>query len=160
MNYIHFYNTMFYRDNKVLLEDGETKIIQDIQVGDVLKTQSGVNKVKSILTMNVRKTISTAPYKIGNLIVSGNHLVRVDGKLYYVMDVGEQVQVEEDEIVYYHLLMQNGFDMELFVENQQCESWDGYELNVPHHQKDVMVFKRKNNTCVVIKVKEIKYRVE
>ena len=150
---------MFYRDNKVLLEDGETKLVQDIATGDVLKTQSGVNKVRSILKVNMRKSPSTIPYKIGNLIVSGNHLVRIDGKLYYAMDVGKQVQIEEDEIVYYHLFMQDGFNAELFVENQQCESWDGYELNVPHYQKNVMVFKRKNNSCVIINVQEIKYSI-
>lgn len=160
MKYIHFYNTMFYRDNNVLLNDGETKLVQDIKVGDVLKTQSGMNKVKSILNVNIRKSPVTMPYKIGELIVSGNHLVRIDGKLYYAMDVGQQVVVEEDEIVYYHLFMEDGFNVELFVENQQCESWDGYKLDVPHHQKNVMVFKRKNNTCVVINVQEIKYSVE
>ena len=150
---------MFYKDNKALLEDGETKLVQDIATGDVLKTQSGVNKVRSILKVNMRKSPSTIPYKIGNLIVSGNHLVRIDGKLYYAMDVGKQVQIEEDEIVYYHLFMQDGFNAELFVENQQCESWDGYELNVPHYQKNVMVFKRKNNSCVIINVQEIKYSI-
>ena len=151
---------MFYRDNKALLEDGETKLIQDIQTGDILKTQSSVNKVNKILNVNIRKSPATIPYKIGNLIVSGNHLVRIDGKLYYAMDVGKQVQIEEDEIEYYHLFMEDGFNAELFVENQQCESWDGYKLDVPHYQKNVMVFKRKNNSCVVINVKEIKYRVE
>lgn len=151
---------MFYRDNKALLEDGENKLIQDIQIDDVLKTQSGVNKVKSILKVKMFKSSATMPYKIGNLIVSGNHLVRIDGKLYYAMDVGKQIQVEEDEIQYYHLFMEDGFNAELFVENQQCESWDGYKLDVPHYQKNVMVFKRKNNTCVVINVKEIKYKVE
>ena len=43
------------------------------------------------------------PYRVGDVMMSGNHLVYVDGKMVRADSVGERVEMGEKYLRYYHI---------------------------------------------------------
>jgi hypothetical protein len=74
-----------------------------------VKTQNGMRKVVNVWSRRVHNNCpGTVPYKVGKMMVSGNHLVYKGGSMFYAKDIGEQIALPNKYLVYYHLETEGG----------------------------------------------------
>jgi hypothetical protein len=116
------------------MADGTKKPIEEVVVGDQVRTDSGSSSkvlVTKHWTMPLeRKTI---PYCVDGVVtVSRNHTVKKDGKYFKAADVGVIVDWKEATIDYYHIKTENWLtDFIPFSEHVSAEVWDGYNWDDP-----------------------------
>ena len=102
------------KGTKILTTNGESNI-EDLKRGDVILNSNGEEKIiKKVYYQKVEVDISNSDrdeykdkysLKEGNLVVSGGHMVKVDGEYHLPItsDKFENIQTENSENEYYHL---------------------------------------------------------
>lgn len=149
----------FLKGSMVMMGDGSKKAVQDVVKGDVVMTQNGPEKVVDTLYMKMNNTIINSPYRVGNAKLSYQHLVSRDGKLYLAGNIGTRMILPNKYIEYYHMKVEGGIASLLSVDDQWCESWDGYGQDVSHEVKGYIVLRNSNKECTRYIINKMKYDV-
>ena len=116
----------FLEGSMVDMYDGSKRAIQDVKEGDVVLTQNGKGVVRRLWQRRVHNAGPAVPYKVGDVMMSGNHLVYVDGEMKRADSVGERVVLQDKYVRYYHIKTDGGVGDLLSVGGVWCESWDGH----------------------------------
>jgi len=113
----------FDKDTMLKMIDGSMKKISDIKVGDQLWNYSGIKGKENFVTATLKlKTDNTLMYQLGNVIVSGTHRVKYNGKWIFVRNHPDKLLVKNySEPVIYCL---NTTCKEFTISNYVFSDWD------------------------------------
>ena len=122
----------FFKGSLIPMADGSQKKVEDIKEGDLVKTEMGsgeVIKTKKWKFSTQQKDV--LPYTIDNLVmVSGNHMVKKNGKLNKAKEIGQKVIIDSEYVEYYHFQTKNYLvDMIPYGDTICVEVWDGADWN-------------------------------
>jgi hypothetical protein len=112
----------FDKNTTLKMVDGTTKKISDINVGDKLWDYSGTGKDSFVTAKLKLDSKNSTMYHLGNVVVSGSHRVKHNGKWIFVGDHPERILVENySEPVIYCL---NTTTKEIVVGDYVFTDWD------------------------------------
>jgi hypothetical protein len=94
-----------------------------------VKTEKGASKVIARKHWNVVLDENSVPYKVAEgMLVSPNHKVKQDGKVFNARDIGVKLETEGTHIDYFHIQTEHWLtDFIPLSESLSVEVWDGYE---------------------------------
>ena len=112
----------FDKDTMIKMLDGGMKKISEVSVGDRLWDYSGVGKdsfVTAKLKLNAKHT---KMYRLGNVVVSGTHRVKHNGKWIFVRKHPDRIVIQKyTEPVIYCL---NTSSKEIIIDDYVFSDWD------------------------------------
>ena len=112
----------FDKDTMIKMLDGSMKKISEVSVGDKLWDYSGVGKDSFVTAKLSLDAKHSTMYRLGDIVVSGSHRVKHNGKWIFVEDHPERILVEKySEPVIYCL---NTSSKEIVVGDYVFTDWD------------------------------------
>jgi len=112
----------FDKNTLLKMEDGGMKKISEVNVGDKLWDYSGMGKDNFITAKLKLNAKYTKMYKLGNVIVSGTHRVKYDGKWIFVKNHPKRIIIENySEPIIYCL---NTLNKEIIIDDHVFSDWD------------------------------------
>lgn len=123
----------FLKGVQIPMADGSYKVVEEIQKGDLVKTESGSGEVITTQHWELPLNEQTQPVQIGdNLVLSKTHKVRIYDKFMNAKAVGVPYKVNSNTVEYYHFQTRNWkTDFVPFSDSVSAEVWDGLEWNAP-----------------------------
>ena len=95
----------FHGDSLVEMNNGSFKKIKELRKGDIVKTETGFSKVRSLIVSQSQNNKSTF-VNVNGLLVTPWHPVKVNGEWKFPSDLGETFELTNDLV--YNLVLEQG----------------------------------------------------